>query len=694
MKKLLLLSAFVLLFCLNISAQGDSLKDWLKTPYVSTLSAASSNNTLVFQVNQEGVRNIYKASAPDFKVEKITNFTDDDGLELTSVKLSGDGRWLVFVRGGEHSGNSAVRAGNPASLVKKQSILIHVVDLQNGQEKIMGEGDYPVFHPDGQSITFIRSGQAWTYSLNSQEIKPLFHVTGSVGGLQWSKDGKRLLFSSARSSHSFVGIFDIGNDKIRWLAPDFHRDRFPKWSPDEKSVAFIRTDATGTEVKPILERRHTPWSICVVNLESDKLTEIWSAPRTLAGSVPSWQGTFNMEWNLPETLTFLSYQDGWPHLYAISKDGKELTQLTKGEYTVDQITYSSDKSKILFGANAGKSKEDIDRKHIGMVEVRNKKLTWLTSGEGIEANPSFFNDNKSVAFLSSELSRPYLPAVIDINKPESITIIGEELLAGLDFSQHVKPQHVSFKSEDGTLVYGQLFVPQNLKSKAPGLVYIHGGPRRQMFLGWHFLDYYFADYILNQYLASQGFVVLSVNYRMGTGYGFDFQNPEKVGNQGASEYKDILASGKWLQQHPLIDPERVGVFGGSYGGYLTALALGKNSDIFVAGVDVHGVHSRLLRQNQEQFADDFKVASQIALESSPIHYVDNWRSPVLIIHADDDQNVAFTQSIDLYNRLKERNVEVETLVFPDDNHHWMVFKNLVKVKEATAEFLIRKVKNQ
>src|SRR5690606_17047734 len=221
MKKLLLLSAYVLLFCLNISAQGDSLKDWLKTPYVSTLSAASSNNTLVFQVNQEGVRNIYKASAPDFKVEKITNFTDDDGLELTSVKLSGDGRWLVFVRGGEHSGNSAVRAGNPASLVKKQSILIHVVDLQNGQEKIMGEGDYPVFHPDGQSITFIRSGQAWTYSLNSQEIKPLFHVTGSVGGLQWSKDGKRLLFSSARSSHSFVGIFDIGNDKIRWLAPDF-----------------------------------------------------------------------------------------------------------------------------------------------------------------------------------------------------------------------------------------------------------------------------------------------------------------------------------------------------------------------------------------------------------------------------------------------------------------------------------------
>src|SRR5690606_37139879 len=151
-------------------------------------------------------------------------------------------------------------------------------------------------------------------------------------------------------------------------------------------------------------------------------------------------------------------------------------------------------------------------------------------------------------------------------------------------SQHVKPQHVSFRSEDGTLVYGQLFVPQNLKSKAPALVYIHGGPRRQMFLGWHFLDYYFADYILNQYLASQGFVVLSVNYRMGTGYGFDFQNPEKVGNQGASEYKDILASGKWLQQHPLIDPERVGVFGGSYGGYLTALALGKNSDIFVAGV--------------------------------------------------------------------------------------------------------------
>lgn len=692
MRKFVFVFAFLILFSGNLKLNAQSLESWLKTPYVSTLSTASSQNELLFQVNEAGVRNIYRATAPQFEARKITHFTKDDGLELTSVQLSPDGKWAVFVRGGEHSGNSAVRAGNPASLVERQRILIHLINLETGKEDIVGEGDYPQFHPSGQSLTFIRAGQAWKYSFTTQKSEQIFQAAGTVGGLQWSSDGKKLLFSSARSSHSFIGIFEEGKERIQWIAPAFHRDRFPKWSPDEKSIAFVRSDATGGELKPILERRHTPWTICVVSLTTLELKEIWSAPLTLAGSVPSWQGTFNLEWNLPQTLTFLSYQDGWPHLYAISPDGTHFSQLTKGSYTVDQIQYSGNKRFVTFAANQGASKEDLDRKHIGLIDLQNQELKWLTQGEGIEAYPQFLNQDQSLAFLSSELSRPYLPAILDLKNPENIKLVGQELVSHLDFSQHVKPEQISFQSEDGMLVYGQLFKPKNLQGEAPALVYIHGGPRRQMFLGWHFLDYYFADYILNQYLANQGFIVLAVNYRMGTGYGFDFQNPERVGNQGASEYLDILASGKWLQNRNEVDSKRIGVFGGSYGGYLTALALGKNSDIFKAGVDVHGVHTRVLKQNPDQFAPDFEEASRIALESSPVHYVPTWKSPVLLIHADDDQNVSFSQSLDLYNRLRERQIPVESVVIPDDNHHWMVFENLVKVKQATADFLLKNVK--
>src|SRR5262249_5441689 len=119
---------------------------------------------------------------------------------------------------------------------------------------------------------------------------------------------------------------------------------------------------------------------------------------------------------------------------------------------------------------------------------------------------------------------------------------------------------------------------------------VHGGPMRQMLLGWHYLDYYVSSYALNQYLASRGFVVLSVNYRLGIGYGYDFQRPDDGGAWGASEYLDVKAGAEWLASQAQVDPSRIGIYGGSYGGFLTAMALAKDSKLFSAGVDVHGVH--------------------------------------------------------------------------------------------------------
>src|SRR5690606_38057667 len=144
----------------------------------------------------------------------------------------------------------------------------------------------------------------------------------------------------------------------------------------------------------------------------------------------------------------------------------------------------------------------------------------------------------------------------------------------------VTPSRVEFKAADGNTVYGQLFEPKgNAKTKRPAVVFIHGGPQRQMLLGWHYGDYYANAYALNQYLVSKGFVVLSVNYRLGIGYAYDFHKPLFAGRYGASEYQDIKAAGEWLSALPQVDADRIGVYGGSYGGFLTALALGKDSDL-------------------------------------------------------------------------------------------------------------------
>ena len=163
--------------------------------------------------------------------------------------------------------------------------------------------------------------------------------------------------------------------------------------------------------------------------------------------------------------------------------------------------------------------------------------------------------------------------------------IGAERIPADFPSKLVTPTKVVLKSPDGVEFHSQLFNPGG-SGKKPAIVYVHGGPPRQMLLGWNYSDYYSNAYALNQYLASRGFVVLSVNYRLGIGYGRDFQQALKAGSQGASEYQDVKAAAEWLRSQPFVDPARVGIYGGSYGGFLTSMALARNSDLFAAGVDM------------------------------------------------------------------------------------------------------------
>src|SRR5436309_8516109 len=154
------------------------------------------------------------------------------------------------------------------------------------------------------------------------------------------------------------------------------------------------------------------------------------------------------------------------------------------------------------------------------------------------------------------------------------------------------------------------------------------------------MGYYHHADAMNQYLASQGYVVLSINYRSGIGYGLNFREAINYGPTGASEFHDVEGAGLYLKSRPDVDPAHIGLWGGSYGGYLTALGLARASDLFAAGVDFHGVHDWSLRSS-----DPKSDAARVAFESSPMAGVKTWRSPVLLIHGDDDRNVAFNQTV-------------------------------------------------
>ncbi|MEL6661057.1 MAG: prolyl oligopeptidase family serine peptidase, partial [Bacteroidota bacterium] len=260
-------------------------------------------------------------------------------------------------------------------------------------------------------------------------------------------------------------------------------------------------------------------------------------------------------------------------------------------------------------------------------------------------------------------------------------------------AQFVKPEAVTFQSADGLTIHGQLFKPARaMKSPAPAVIFMHGGPIRQMLLGYHYSGYYANAYVLNQYLASQGYVVLSVNFRDGIGYGRDFRRAENQGPRGASEYKDILAAGKYLQSLPEVDAERIGLWGGSYGGYLTAMGLAKNSDLFKAGVDLHGVHDWAWRGRDFNPGGSWGITEElmdVAYHSSPISELQYWSSPVLLITGDDDRNVMFGQSIDLKNKLDALGVHNEVLVFPDEVHGFLRYESWLRAYERTADFFDR-----
>jgi dipeptidyl aminopeptidase/acylaminoacyl peptidase len=174
------------------------------------------------------------------------------------------------------------------------------------------------------------------------------------------------------------------------------------------------------------------------------------------------------------------------------------------------------------------------------------------------------------------------------------------------------------------------------------------------------------------------------------GYGRAFREAKNRGPRGASEYQDIVAAARYLRSRGDVDPRRIGLWGGSYGGYLTALGLARDSDLFAAGVDIHGVHDWSQRVGRAPWATGELV--KLGRESSPIASVDKWKSPVLLIHGDDDRNVAFSQSVDLVRKLRERGIEFEQMVIPDEVHDFLRHDVWVEVYRRSADFFDRHLK--
>ena len=698
-------AAVLLLASASVSARTQTpftINQVKSYPFPNELVAAPRGGRIAYALNEQGKRNVWVADAPNYTPRQLTTYALDDGQELTSLSISADGTHVVYVRGGDHGSNWVGVPPNPLSLPTAPKIEIWSVPFAGGTPKRLAEGDDPVISPRGDVVVFTKDHALWSVSIDgAAPAKKLVSTNGDAGDAQWSPDGSRLAFVSDRGEHAMIGVFTNDSTPIRWIAPSTSRDASPRWSLDGTHIAFVRMPGTGGAPDSVLSDKPDKWAIWLADARTGQAHQLWKSPETLRGSVPGTQGGPNLMYGAGR-ISFVSEMDGWAHLYSMSENGSAPLLLTPGAFMVEFVAMSSDGTWLAFAGNTGTDADDIDRRHVVRVPIDRAAPEVWTPGTGLEWTPVFTGDGNTIAFIGATAQRPPLPAVISARTRGNPLWIGADRIPR-DFpaAQLVTPRKVVFKSPDGVEVHGQLFDAGDNAAlahtgKRPAIVFVHGGPPRQMLLGWHYSDYYANSYASNQYLASQGFVVLSVNYRLGIGYGRDFQHPKNAGARGASEYLDVLGGARYLRSLAQVDGSRLGIYGGSYGGFLTALALGRNSDVFAAGVDIHGVHdwtgerAALLLVPRYERAADTQHALDVAWKSSPVSSVATWKSPVLLIHADDDRNVRFNQTVSLALRLQKKGVNVEELIIPDDTHHMMRHANWVTVDSATAAYFTRK----
>jgi dipeptidyl aminopeptidase/acylaminoacyl peptidase len=565
---------------------------------------------------------------------------------------------------------------------------------------------------DKKLIAFTRGGQLWAASLKDKTQRPITGLAPTtVRNPVFSFDGEWLAFiASGAGQPADPGLLPFNGDMTRIIgnsngtvAPGAVDRRIGVVSAYGGDITWIAVAGNPNSVQFAADGALV-WSEGSVDGKRREI-KAWkagSSPRTLWKDVDDrWFSPTGRDSKVlvspdGKLIAFISDRTGWIHIYVIAADATsehQAKQLTSGGFLAGLGSWSADSTRIAYHrSEAGNQYE----RFVNVVDVRSGASEAIVTTRGVNYDPSLSPDGSQVAFHRTDIENSLDLYVAAARANAAMTRLSNSMPAGVNASDFSPVTAVSYPSRlDQKPVPATLMVSKSIDrtKKNPALVWIHGSGSDQNFLGWH-PGSYRMYYSLCQYLAQQGYVILTPDYRGSSGFSRDWSTGVHMG-LGVNDTADVAGGADYLKTLDYVDPNRIGVFGLSYGGFLTLQAMNTDPTLWRAGVNVAGVvdwatygagYTTPRLGTPVQNPEIYRV-------SAPILHMDKLERPLLVLHGTNDRNVSFADSLRLFDVLIKLGKPFESQIYPGEIHF---FRRDIVLRDAwrrIEEFFDRTVKN-
>ena len=609
--------------------------------------------TKIININEKYERNGWPSlPRPDIKSPKGWSISLITAQErIRNHRLSPDGQSIACIKDGESLSDIFTFPSAGGWLARMTTNRIAVPYWAD---------EFPQWSPDGKWLAFTLDEHVHIVpSRGGIPRKITDFLTGSWNP-RWMPDSASLIVSIEREDVDQLVLITTDQIQSRQLTADNDGDHWdPQPSPDGKAIAYVlrRFD----DINRL--------DICLLDIPTGEIRTLYGRPKTRAW-YPRWSPDGN--W-----ISFISQQEGHDDLWVVKPDGTNLRQLTKLDHDVAWPTWSPDNRQIACTVNESGAVK------LALLDFDSGDVKTLKSEEGIYTNPQWAPDGSFITFeYESPIQSPEIYRLdMQSNRVTQLTFSS---LPAMKTNKLIMPERVVYPSSDGLEIPAFIYKPE--KSNKAGIVYVHGGPTGQSMFEWD---------LVVQFLVAKGYMVIAPNYRGSTGYGVDFEH-KNFGDWGGGDTQDCIYAAIYLRQIG-IDPARVAIMGGSYGGYMTVCALSRDPEYhFACGISKFGDSnlysswaqcSRELRLYTEIFLGHPRENRKAYVDGSPIHNVENVQKPVLILHGLLDDIVPPEASEEWVEALKRHGKTFEYKTYAGEPHGFLQRKNYSDALERIERFL-------